>query len=253
MFRINTGSSSYNVQSSASYEGSEGVKSYGLHDNLNVRANTTKVTDYVGTKAANQIPCLLSNATFQGDVISVANSMAVLAAMGQGHGNVIVADLDKAHLAGVQSVLAIAQSSGSQEAWLREVKRQHKSGYADHLELLIQRNQEHLSFDSLKQRLHRGGVSIVQADMASDSATELAGLAPHGVSGMYVSNIEMYLGGFLDKANTSINERQQALNAFKNNIVSLMGAEAFLIRGESVGMQVHNKNAAINDWIPQVR
>ncbi|KOG03894.1 Uncharacterized protein ABJ98_0518 [Pseudomonas syringae pv. aceris] len=133
------------------------------------------------------------------------------------------------------------------------MKRQHKSGYADHLELLIQRNQEHLSFDSLKQRLHRGGVSIVQADMASDSATELAGLAPHGVSGMYVSNIEMYLGGFLDKANTSINERQQALNAFKNNIVSLMGAEAFLIRGESVGMQVHNKNAAINDWIPQVR
>ncbi|CCG85749.1 hypothetical protein [Erwinia piriflorinigrans] len=253
MFRIGglSISGSHSGVSSSYSDSAGGATRYGLHDNIGCRANTTKVSDFVGSKSNNAIPSLLANATHKGDVVTVANSMAVMAAMGQGHGKVVVSDLSDAHLAGVKSVIALAEKNHNQDGWLKDVKKEHGSSYASHLSLLISRNGDDLSFEQLQRRIRNQDIAFYHVDLASSSASEIEKDTPHGVSAVYASNIEMYLGGFLSKDGKSFSERQQSLDSFKENLTGMLKHDGILIHGNTMGpMELHSYHDAINNWQP---
>ena len=219
-----------------------------LDADLGVEPIPRKAQDFVGSRMRNELPAILMDATSQGKVFSIANTMAVLAALGRGPGEVIVGDLDLANLAGVQRMMLLAVNSDDQRTWLTAVKKQYPEP-STQLETLLQGFGEQASFARFKERLRNDHVGFYNLNLAEDIG-DLHDVDGKGFSAVYISNIETYLGGFLSES-FDAQLAGSAQRRFRTNVLSLTGDETLLIHGGgAMKMQVENAAKASQNWMP---
>ncbi|WP_425470826.1 hypothetical protein [Trinickia fusca] len=190
------------------------------------------------------------DATKKGTVLTVANTMAVIAGLGTGTGRVVVTDVDLSHLAGVQAILSSAKFHNDYGGWIAEVKQRHPAVGAQ-IETICGRLKTEADFSALKRRVDADGFDFVHTDLADCDIGKLKSLSPGGYSAIYASNIEMYLSGFC-KADAGVTDASK-LAQYKSNIVNLMGDETKLIHGAfGVQMNVTNGIAKTREWTSKI-
>lgn len=223
----------------------------GLVSDMKVKPKPLHASDFVGSKARNQLPVILIDATQSGAVLSVANTMAILAGFGPGPGHVVVADIASSHIAGVQHILRLAKESPDQASWLRAVKQMYPN-VGRQLDLSLRRLGMHGSFSHLKARIASDRFSFFSIDLADENAlSTLSKASPSGFAAVYTSNIEMYLAGFLNGGTRSDEDRQAKLDHFRTNVLGLMNERTkFIHAGAGVRMDITEGLENAKAWQP---
>lgn len=179
-----------------------------------------KSRGFVGSRAANQLPALLTEATKRGPVLAMANTMAVIAAFGPGQGSVVVADIDANNIAGIQDIAQMAEREPDQGKWLNAVRQKYDDP-GNQLGLLLQQPGVASGYEHFRRRIQEGRLSFFNLDLSGANVSELKNEAPEGFAAVYTGNIEHYIGGFMATGAIETPEREASMGRYRTNLLSV--------------------------------
>lgn len=199
-----------------------------------------------------RLAVLISQHSENKDILTVANTQAILASMTKGDGTVTVADIDERHLAGIQDIMNLAPQASSEKEWLTAVNEKYEN-IGTSVQNLLQATRKHndvFAFEHLKDRIENQKIEFIHTDLSKEGA--LNGLAERHYGVTYASNIELYLSGY--KSNEEDEYFQQKLDQFKGNILDISAPDTLFISGSSNNAMnnLHYGREIINNhWNPQ--